>query len=181
MRKLVVSEFMSLDGIIENPLWTFFYWNDEIANFKHAELFASDSLLLGRMTYQGFAQTWPSRVDEQGYAERMNALPKAVVTSTLDNLEWNNSRAIKGDLVQEVNRLKQGAGEDILLLGSGKLVQALMARDLVDQYNLLIYPIVLGKGRRLFDESRDTKLKLVESKFFSSGVVAPIYRPDRHV
>jgi dihydrofolate reductase len=178
MRKLVVSEFVSLDGVIENPLWTFPYWNDEIANFKVNELFGSDSLLLGRVTYQGFAQSWPTMTDEQGYAERMNGLPKAVVTSTLDNLEWNNATAIQGDLACEVNRLKQEPGQDILLFGSGKLVQALIEKNLVDQYNLLIYPVVLGKGQHLFEDGCHTKLKLVECKPFNSGVVGLIYQPD---
>src|SRR3954463_3422594 len=94
MRKLVVSEFMSLDGVIENPAWTFPYWNDEISNFKFSELFGSDSLLLGRVTYEGFAEAWPGRTDEKGYAERMNGMPKSVVTTTLNDLAWSNSTPI---------------------------------------------------------------------------------------
>lgn len=179
MRKLVVSEFVSLDGVIEEPMWTFPYWNDEISSFKDAELFGSDTLLLGRVTYQGFAAAWPSRTDEEGYADRMNGMPKAVVTTTLNNLEWNNSTAIRGNLAEEVNKLKQQSGQDILLFGSGKLVQSLIDLDLVDQYNLLIYPVVLGKGQRLFEDGRDTKLKLVETKPYSTGVVGLTYHIDR--
>ena len=179
MRKLVVSQFVSLDGVIENPMWTFPYWNDEIAEFKRGELFGSDSLLLGRVTYQGFAEAWPSRTDEQGYADRMNGMPKAVVTTTLDNLAWSNSAPLRGDITAEVNKIKQQPGQDILLFGSGKLVQTLMDLDLVDQYNLLLYPVVLGKGQRLFEDGRDAKLKLVESTPYSTGVVGLIYQPDR--
>ena len=177
MRKLVVSEFVSLDGVIENPGWTFPYWNDEIAAFKGAETDNTDSLLLGRVTYEGFAQAWPTSEDEG--AAWMNAVPKSVVTATLDNLTWQNSTALRGDLATEVNKLKQQPGRDILLYGSGMLVQALMELDLVDQYNLLYYPVVLGKGQKLFEEGREAKLKLVEAKSFSSGVVGLIYVPDR--
>jgi dihydrofolate reductase len=176
---VVVSEFVSLDGVIENPMWTFPYWNDEIANFKHAELFGSDTLLLGRVTYAGFAEAWPSRTDEQGYADRINGLPKAVITTTLDKLAWNNSTAIRGNITEEVNKLKQQSGQDVLRFGSGKLVQTLMDLDLVDQYNLLSYPVILGKGQRLFEEGREAKLKLVETKPYGSGVVGLIYQPDR--
>jgi dihydrofolate reductase len=179
MRKLVVSEFVSLDGVIEEPMWTFPYWNDEIAKFKQKEMFGSDSLLLGRVTYEGFAQAWPGRTDEEGYADRMNNMPKAVVTTTLDSLAWTNSTPVRGNLTEEVNKLKQQPGRDILLFGSGKLVQSLIDFDLVDRYNLLIYPVVLGKGQRLFEDGRNTKLKLVETQPYSSGVVAAVYEPDR--
>lgn len=177
MRKLVVSEFVSLDGVIENPMWTFPYWNDEIAAFKGAETDNTDSLLLGRVTYEAFAQAWPESKDEG--APWMNSVPKSVVTSTLDNLTWQNSSVLQGDLATEVNKLKQQPGRDILLYGSGMLVQTLMELDLVDQYNLLYYPVVLGKGQKLFEEGRESKLKLVETKPFSSGVVGLIYVPDR--
>jgi dihydrofolate reductase len=178
MRKVVVSQYVSLDGVIENPMWTFPYWSDEIANFKHAELFASDSLLLGRVTYAAFAEAWPPRTDEAGYAQRINALPKAVPTTTLDELEWN-ATAIKGDLKKEINKLKVGPGGDILLYGSGKLMQSLMELDLIDQYNLLYYPLVLGKGQKLFEDGREAKLKLVKSIAFDTGVIGLIYEPDR--
>jgi dihydrofolate reductase len=179
MRKLVVSEFVSLDGVIEEPMWTFPYWNGEIENFKFNELFNSDSLLLGRVTYQGFAEAWPGRTDERGYAERMNGMPKSVVTTTLNELTWNNSTPIHSDIAGEVNKLKAQPGQDILLFGSGKLVQTLMDLDLVDRYNLLIYPIVLGNGQKLFLDGREAKLKVVETKLYSSGVVGIVYEPDR--
>jgi dihydrofolate reductase len=179
MRKIIVSGFLTLDGVMEDPGWTFPYWNDEIATFKLDELFASDALLLGRLTYQGFAGAWPSRTDEQGYADRMNNLPKYVVSTTLEMAEWNNSTFIKENVVAQISELKQQPGQSILVFGSGTLVQTLMQHDLVDDFVLLLYPLVLGKGKRLFREGSNVMLRLVESQVFSSGVVALSYQPDR--
>lgn len=178
MRKIIVSEFVSLDGVMEDPAWTFKYWNDEIAEFKHSELFAIDALLLGRVTYQGFASAWPSRTDEEGYADRMNSLPKYVVTTTLKSLKWNNSRLVEGDLVEAIDKLKAQPGMDILVFGSCTLVQFLIQNDLVDQYHLLVYPLVLAAGKRLFQEGSATHLRLVDTKPFTSGVTLLIYEPD---
>ncbi|HVO71910.1 MAG TPA: dihydrofolate reductase family protein [Aggregatilineaceae bacterium] len=177
MRKVVVAEFMSLDSVVENPAWTSRYWNDEIAKFKSDENLASDALLLGRVTYQGFAAAWPESADEG--ADRMNNLPKYVVSTTLDKVEWNNSTLIKDNIVEELTKLKRQDGQDILVYGSATLVQTLMRRDLIDEYRLLVYPVVLGKGQRLFDDASKVDLKLVESQVFSSGVVALIYQPER--
>lgn len=177
MRKLVVTEFVSLDGVIENPAWTFRYWNDEIANFKGEESLASDALLLGRVTYEGFAAAWPQSKDEG--ADYFNNVRKYVVTTTLDKAEWNNSMLIKGNVVEEINKLKQQEGKDIIVHGSGKLVQTLMKHDLVDSYRLLVYPLVLGKGQRLFEEGTTATLKLVDAKQFSGGVTALVYAPER--
>ena len=177
MRKLVVTEFMSLDGVIENPMWTFKYWNDEIANFKGEESNASDALLLGRVTYEGFAQAWPNSKDEG--ADYFNTIRKYVVSTTLDSADWNNSVIIKDNVVEEIARLKQQDGTNITVHGSGVLVQTLMAHDLVDSYRLLVYPLVLGKGQRLFLEGTTATLKLVETRPFSSGVTALIYEPAR--
>ena len=179
MRKLIVTEFLTLDGVMEEPAWTAPYWNDEIAKFKFDELFGSDTLLLGRVTYQGFAAAWPSRTDEQGFADRMNGLPKFVVSTTLEKVEWNNSRLIKENIPEEVSRLKQQPGQNILIYGSGDLVQTLMQSDLIDEYWLLVYPIVLGSGKRLFQDESKTTLSLKETKTFSSGVVVLCYQPDR--
>ena len=179
MRKLIVTEFLTLDGVMEEPAWTAPYWNDEIAKFKYDELFGSDTLLLGRVTYQGFAAAWPSRTDEQGFADRMNSLPKFVVSTNLQKVEWNNSRLIKENIPEEVSRLKQQPGQNILIYGSGDLVQTLMQSDLIDEYWLLVYPIVLGSGKRLFQDGSKTTLSLKETKTFSSGVVVLCYQPDR--
>jgi dihydrofolate reductase len=178
MRKVVVTEFMSLDGVMEEPRWTFKYWNDEIAKFKGEESSASDALLLGRVSYEGFAAAWPESKDEG--AEYFNSVRKYVVSKTLEEpLEWNNSTLIKDNIVQEITNLKQQNGKDITVHGSATLVQTLMQHDLVDRYRLLVYPVVVGKGKRLFKEGIPATLKLLESRSFSSGVVALVYEPER--
>jgi dihydrofolate reductase len=178
MRKIVVTEFVSLDGVMEEPRWTFKYWNDEIAKFKGEESSASDALLLGRLTYQGFAAAWPQSKDEG--ADYFNSVRKYVVSKTLEEpLEWNNSTLITDNVVEEITNLKQQNGKDITVHGSATLVQTLMQHDLVDRYRLLVYPVVVGKGKRLFEEGIPATLKLLESQSFSSGVVALVYEPDR--
>jgi len=185
MRKIIVSEFISLDGVIEAPGpahdfkyagWTMPYWGDDIGAFKKQELFAADALLLGRKTYEGFAAAWPKMQDPDGFADRMNGLPKYVATKTLKKLEWSNSRALSGDLAAELAALKQQPGQDILVAGSGRLAQALLRHGLVDEYTLLVYPVVLGEGQRLFDVGAQAKLELIESRAFKSGVTALRYR-----
>ena len=131
MRSLVVTEFVSLDGVMENPQWTFRYWNDEIAQFKGEETTASDALLLGRVTYEGFAAAWPQSKDEG--ADYFNSVRKYVVSTTLDKAEWNNSVLIKDNVVEEITKLKQQEGKDITVHGSGTLVQTLMKHDLVSK------------------------------------------------
>ncbi|MBZ0308630.1 MAG: dihydrofolate reductase family protein [Anaerolineae bacterium] len=177
MRKLVVTEFLSLDGVMEEPAWSFKYWNDEIAHFKGEESSASDALLLGRVTYQGFAAAWPESKDEG--APYFNGVRKYVVSTTLDRADWNNSVLIKGNAIEEIRRLKQQDGKDIFVHGSATLVQTLIQHDLVDRYRLLVYPVVLGKGKRLFKEGTMATLKLVETKSLNSNVVALIYEPER--
>ena len=177
MRKLIVTEFLSLDGVMENPAWTMPYWNDEIAAFKGEEGSAGEPLLLGRVTYQGFAAAWPNRTDEDPGATYFNSTLKYVVSTTLDKVEWNNSRLIKGNIVAEIIKLKQQEGPDIVVHGSATLVQTLIQHDLVDRYRLLFYPVVLGKGKRLFQEGTMATLKLVESKALGN-VTALIYQPD---
>ena len=176
MRKVVVSEFISLDGVIENPAWTFQFQSPEQDNFKFAELRDADSLLLGRVTYEGFAQAWPGMAAETGeYGEWMNGYPKYVASTTLDTGEWNAS-IIKGDLAEAVNALKRQEGKDILVFGSGKLAETLMRLDLVDEYRLIVYPIVLGEGQKLFVDNIAATLRLVKSEVFSSGAVALTYQ-----
>lgn len=177
MRNLVVTEFLSLDGVMESPMWTFPYWNDEIAAFKGAETSASDALLLGRVTYEGFAAAWPNSKDEG--AEYFNGVRKYVVSTTLDKADWNNSVIIKDNIMEEVARLKQQDGKDITVHGSATLAQSLIQQGLVDRIRLLVYPVLVGKGKRLFDAGINTTFKLVEAKPFSSGVTALIYEPER--
>ena len=179
MRKLIVTEFLSLDGVMEAPMWTFPYWNDEIAAFKGEETANNEPLLLGRVTYEGFASAWPNRSDEDPGATYFNGTRKYVVSTTLDKVEWNNSVLIKGDVIEEITKLKEEDGPNIVVHGSGKLIQTLMAHDLVDEYRLLVYPLVLGEGQRLFEDKDKVNLKLVDSRVMSSGVVALVYVPDR--
>lgn len=176
MRKVIVTQFVSLDGVMEAPeKWSFGYWDDEIGKLKFDELFAADALLLGRVTYEGFAAAWPSRTDETGYADRINNLPKYVVSTTLLKPEWNNTQVIKADLAGEVTRLKQQPGQDILVFGSAQLAASLLEADLVDEYRLLVYPVVLGAGKRLFGEANKVGLRLLEVKKYNSGVVLLTY------
>jgi dihydrofolate reductase len=177
MRKIIVTEFLSLDGVMENPAWSFKYWNDEIAKFKGEETTPNDVLLLGRVTYQGFAAAWPQSKDEG--APYFNSVRKYVVSNTLDKVEWNNSVLLKGDAVEEITKLKQQDGENLVVHGSATLVQTLIQHGLVDTLRLLVYPVVIGAGKRLFQDGTTATLKLAETRSFSSGVVGLIYEADR--
>ena len=178
MRKIIVTEFVTLDGVAGEPQnWSFPYWNDAIGQFKHDELFASHTQLLGRVTYEGFAEAWPSR--DGDYADRLNGLPKYVVSTTLEIAEWNNSHVIGGDVVEAIRALKQQDGADLLVHGSLTLVHTLILHGLVDQFNLLVFPIVLGSGKRLFWEGSRANLKLAETRAFDTGVVLFRYELDQ--
>src|SRR5437763_16930610 len=188
MRKVVVSEFVTLDGVMEDPGgaegfkhggWSFQFSSADQQQFKVEELFKADALLLGRRTYQGFAAAWPTMPGTGAYGERMNSLPKYVVSTTLSEVTWN-ATLITGDLTEELPRLKQEAGQDILVFGGGQLVHTLHARDLIDEYRLMVFPVVLGSGKRLFPDGDEKKaLKLVASKTIPSGVVVLTYQPSR--
>src|SRR5712692_3714717 len=135
MRKVVATEYVSLDAVMEEPgRWSFPFWSEEASKFKFDELVASDALLLGRITYEGFAAAWPKMTDTGEFGERMNSMPKYVVSTTLKKAEWTNSTIISADVVEEVTRLKQRPGLDILLAGSGQLMRTLMQHDLIDEY-----------------------------------------------
>ena len=182
MSNVILSEFVTLDGIMEAPhKWQFPFWNDETGRFKLDELLANDALLLGRVTYQEFAEAWPSMTDNEGFAERMNSLPKYVVSTTLNapDISWNNSRLIRGDVAGAISKLKQQPDNNLLISGGAGLVHSLMQWDLIDEYRLLVYPVVLGKGKRLFRDDSTATLKLVETKTLGSDVVLLTYRPDR--
>ena len=179
MRKVVVSEFVSVDGVMEDPRWTFRFVSEGWEGFKFDELAASDALLLGRVTYEGFAAAWPQMAEQTGeYGAMMNGYPKYVASTTLkEPLEWN-ANLIEGNLAEEVSRLKQQPGKDILVFGSADLVNTLMEHDLIDEYRIMVFPIVVGGGKRLFEEGGGTKtLKLAETKTFDSGVVVLTYLP----
>jgi dihydrofolate reductase len=182
MRKVVASEIVSLDGVVESPdKWHFPYFNDEMGTEIGAAMADSDAMLLGRVTYQEFAAFWPyqSSDDDQEITDYMNNTPKFVVSTTLQEpLEWNNSTLIKGNVAEEITRLKQQPGKDISITGSGTLVRSLLAEDLLDELRLMVHPIIVGSGKRLFEEGGDQKaLDLVDSKTFGTGVLYLTYQP----
>jgi dihydrofolate reductase len=183
--RIVVTEFVSLDGVMEDPGgsegtkhggWSFeVSRGDEGDKFKLDETMGSDALLLGRKTYEGFAEAWPSREGE--FADRFNSMPKYVVSSTLSDPGWSNSTVVSGDLREEVAKLKDDHERDIVVHGSGQLVQSLLENDLVDELRLMVYPVVLGSGKRLFGETTDKKrLKLVDSQVVGEGVAILVYQ-----
>jgi dihydrofolate reductase len=186
MAKIIVTEFVSLDGVMEDPGgaedfkyggWTFEIDRGEGDKFKLDETTESDALLLGRVTYEGFAAAWPSREGE--FADKFNSMPKYVVSSTLVNPEWNNTTVLKGDVAEEVSKLKREQEGNVVVHGSRQLAQTLIENDLVDQLNLMVFPVVLGSGKRLFGETSDKKrLNLVESRTVGDGVAILIYRPE---
>jgi dihydrofolate reductase len=188
MGKIVVTEFVSLDGVMEAPGgedfkhkgWSFqFDRGDEGNKFKLDETLESEALLLGRVTYEGFAAAWPGREDDAGFADKFNSMPKYVVSSTLVDPEWNNSQVLEGDPVEAVSKLKDEVDGDIYVHGSCQLVHTLIENDLVDRFHLMVFPVVLGTGKRLFGETSDMKrLRLTEMKpVGDDGVVVMVYEP----
>jgi dihydrofolate reductase len=179
VRKIALTEFISLDGVIEAPHeWHFPFFGEDAGKYKLEEVFATDALLLGRVTYEGFAEAWPGMTDEQGFADRFNSMPKYVVSTTLQNPTWNNSHVIRGDLAGELGRLKAEPGGDIVIHGSGKLANALMAGGLIDEYRLMVHPVVVGKGQKLFENGTTlAALDLVESRPLGNGVILLTYVP----
>jgi dihydrofolate reductase len=181
MRKVIASELVSLDGVMEKPEeWSFSYSNEEMAEANAAGMAGSDAMLLGRVTYEEFAAFWPYQNSaEQPFTDYLNDTPKYVVSTTLQEpLEWQNSILIKGNLAEEIARLKEQPGKDITIIGSGTLVRSLLADDLLDELRLMVHPIVVGSGKRLFEDWSDQKsLELVDSKVFSTGVLYLTYRP----
>ena len=188
MARIVVTEFVSLDGVMEAPGggenfkhagWTFkISRGAEGEKFKLDETLASAALLLGRVTYQGFAAAWPSMKNE--FADKFNSMPKYVVSSTLEKATWNNSTVLRGNVVEEVSKLKQKLNGDIVIHGSARLVQTLVEHDLVDELRLMVFPVVLGSGKRLFGETSEKKpLTLTDSKTVGDGVAILVYgRPS---
>jgi dihydrofolate reductase len=186
MSKIVAVEYLSLDGVTEDPGpagafehrgWTVPYWNDELAKYQSDQLLASDALLLGRVTYEEFVASWPLRSGDP-FTDRMNTLPKFVASTSLQEpLEWN-ATLLKGDVAAEVAKLKQRRGGDILIYGSGALVNTLMQRNLIDVYRVILYPLALGTGKRFFRDGGDkTTLRLTEVSTNGAGVVMLTYQP----
>jgi dihydrofolate reductase len=182
MSQVVVSTYVTLDGVMEDPAWSAPYWSDEAQRFARDQLWASGALLLGRRTYELFAATWPTQewIEREGeFAERMNSLPKHVASTTLEEpLEWRNSSLLEGDVADEVAKLREQPGQDILMYSSVELMHTLMEHDLIDEYRIWLHPVVLGGGKRLFEDGLGkTELKLVETTTLPNGVVVLGYRP----
>jgi dihydrofolate reductase len=186
MGRIVVTEFISLDGVIEDPGgaedfkyggWSFeIDRGDEGNQFKLDETLASEALLLGRVTYEGFAAAWPQREGE--FADKFNDMPKYVVSSTLKDPEWKNTTVLDGDLEQAVSKLRESHDGDVVVHGSARLVRWLLERDLIDELRLMVFPVALGTGLRLFDETSDKKtLRLTDSKTVGDGVTILVYEP----
>jgi dihydrofolate reductase len=186
MRKLIVSEFVSLDGVMEAPGgepgykhsgWVFGFHGPEQEKYKLDETMEAESLLLGRITYEGFAEAWPPRGGP--FAEKMNAMPKHVASTTLTDPEWNNTTVLQGDVADAVAQLKDADGGPIVIAGSRTLAQSLMPHGLIDEYRLMVFPVVLGSGKRLFPDDAEDKidLKLGDTEVFESGVAVLTYHP----
>lgn len=193
MRKIVVGTFVSLDGVMQAPGspeedteggfehggWQGPFFDEDAGRFISEAYAATEALLLGRVTYQIFAAYWPSAPEDDPLAKQMNSMPKYVVSTTLNEVKWNNSRLIKENVAEEVARLKQQTGSgNLAVVGSGKLAQTLMQHNLIDEYELWVHPVVLGSGKRLFgDGIPKTGLRLVDTKTTSSGIVILTYQP----
>jgi dihydrofolate reductase len=188
MGKIVVTEFVSLDGVMEDPGGAEGYkhggWTFEIERgaegdkFKLDEVLEAEAQLLGRVTYEGFAAAWPTMEDEAGFADKMNSMPKYVVSSTLQEVAWNNTTVLGGDLVEEMTKLKRDVDGVLLVAGSAQLVQGLLEHGLVDELRLMVFPILLGSGKRLFGDLSDKKrLRLVGSRTVGGGIALLIYEP----
>lgn len=190
MRRIIVSEFVTLDGVMQGPGpeegfdragWTMPYADDEAEKSNLDLVLSVDALLLGGVTYKVFAGAWPN-IDIGAFSDQMNSMKKYVVSATLtdDDLVWSNTTQIKDNVVDELKKLKEEDGKDILVNGSATLVQTLVQNDLVDEYRLMVYPVILGAGKHLFQEGLDVKnLKLADSKTFSSGIVQLTYALDK--
>jgi dihydrofolate reductase len=182
LRKVIASEFISLDGVVESPdRWQLPYFSDEMGEAVGAAMATSDAMLLGRVTYQEFESFFPGvSSEDQPFADYMNNTPKFVVSTTLEEAEWNNSTLIKEKVAGEITELKHQPGKDIAISGSITLVQSLLREDLLDELRLMVHPVVVGSGKRLFENVGDQKaLELVDSVTFSTGVLYLTYRPAR--
>lgn len=179
MRKIIAGLFISLDGVVEAPeTWHFPYFNDEMGGAVTAQAEASDTMLLGRKTYEEFASYWPNQSSDEPFADVMNGTPKLVASTTLKDVKWQNSTLIEGDVVEALKRIKRQPGKHISITGSPTLVRSLLRAGVLDELRLLVHPIVVGHGKRLFEaEDQPIPLRLVEAATFTTGVQAMTYAP----
>jgi dihydrofolate reductase len=179
MRKIVAGLFISLDGVVEAPeTWHFPYFNDEMGEAVGAQMAAADTMLLGRQTYEEFAAYWADKGSDVDFADVMNETPKLVASTTLASVDWQNSTLLGKDVAGELRRLKQEPGKNISITGSPTLVRSLLREGLIDELRLLVHPIVVGSGKRLFvDQEERVPLKLLDSTTFSTGVLYLTYVP----
>lgn len=177
MSKIVVVMYVSMDGVVEDPAWTGPFWNDEHAKAQHGQLVESRALLLGRVTYEEMAASWPTRDESDPFTARMNSIPKYVASASLDSVGWN-AALIRGDIAEQVAALRHEPGQDLLVYGSATLVDHLIANDLVDELRLFVHPVVIGSGRRLFTAQTAGKTwTLAGNAAMSSGAIVLHYRP----
>ena len=177
MRKLKLAMYVSLDGVVEDPAWTGPFWNDELSDMQEEYLYSSDALVLGRVTYEGFAASWPAMEAETGeFGVKMNSMPKHVASRTLTDAEWN-AQIMQGEVGAAVRALKEQDGGDLLIYGSGDLVDQLTGLGLIDEYRLMVHPVVVGTGKRLFTDATERTLRLAEVKTTATGVAVLTYEP----
>lgn len=175
MRKLKLAMYVALDGVVENPAWTGPFWNEELSDLQEEYLYSSDALVLGRVTYEGFAASWPGMEESTGdFGKKMNSMPKYVASRTLKEAEWNAS-VIQGDLGDAVRALKAEDGGDLLIYGSGTLADELTRLGLIDEYRLMLYPVLVGTGKRLFADVTEATLHLADVQTTGTGVVVLTY------
>jgi dihydrofolate reductase len=175
MRKLKLAMYVSLDGVVEDPAaWTMAFWDDRLSDLQEGYLFDSEALVLGRVTYEGFAAAWPTMQDTGEFGEKMNSMPKYVASRTLDRGEWN-AEIMQGDVATEVGKLKAQPGGDLLVYGSGDLVDELTRHGLIDEYRLMVHPVVVGAGKRIFNGGVTATLGLVDTVTTGTGVVVSTY------
>ena len=175
MRKLKLAMYVSLDSVVENPAWTGPFWDEQLSELQAAYLYSSDALVLGRVTYEGFAASWPSMEESTGeFGRKMNSMPKFVASLTLDRADWN-ATIIPGNVGGEIESLKAQPGGDLLIYGSGTLVDELTRRGLIDEYRLMIHPVVVGAGKKLFETAPPTTLRLADKAVTDAGVAVLTY------
>ena len=176
MGKVIAVEYLSLDGVMEEPGWSGLYFNDEVAKFQYDNLFESDALLLGRVTYEGFKAAWPTMEGTGDFGERMNGIRKYVATNTLTEPEWN-ATFLSGDVAAQISRIKGATNETLLINGSAELFTYLGDRGLIDEYRFMVFPVVVGSGKHLFEEGKGRAFTLIKSQITTSGVAILTYTP----